>query len=51
MTAAGFVLVGTMFDIGTWYYSKNVKIFDEKENECSNESANGTANEREKLQN
>jgi solute carrier organic anion transporter family, member 5A len=29
LTAAGFVMVGTLFDIGTWYYAKNVKIFDD----------------------
>lgn len=44
MTAAGFVLIGTIFDIGTWYYSKHVKIFDsEEENdeiELSNRSTN-----------
>jgi len=33
MTAAGFVLIGTLFDVGTWYYSKDVQIFDEKEDE------------------
>lgn len=33
MTAAGFVLIGTLWDIGTWYYSKDVKIFDENEDD------------------
>lgn len=33
LTAACFVAIGTLFDIGTWYYSENVKIFDEKEDE------------------
>lgn len=33
MTAAGFVLVGTIWDIGTWYYSRDVQIFDENEDE------------------
>ncbi|XP_058123534.1 solute carrier organic anion transporter family member 74D-like [Anopheles ziemanni] len=28
-TAAVFVLIGTCFDMGTWYYSKNFKIFDD----------------------
>uniref|UniRef100_A0A182QAF8 Solute carrier organic anion transporter family member n=1 Tax=Anopheles farauti TaxID=69004 RepID=A0A182QAF8_9DIPT len=28
-TAALFVIVGTCFDMGTWYYSKNFKIFDD----------------------
>lgn len=31
MTAAAFVLIGTLFDVGTWYYSRDVKIFDESE--------------------
>lgn len=30
ITASVFILIGTMWDIGTWYYSKDVKIFDEK---------------------
>lgn len=29
VTAALFVAIGTVFDVGTWYYSKDVKIFDE----------------------
>lgn len=33
LTAAGFVFIGTLWDIGTWYYSKDVKIFDDKEDE------------------
>uniref|UniRef100_A0A182WBM8 Kazal-like domain-containing protein n=1 Tax=Anopheles minimus TaxID=112268 RepID=A0A182WBM8_9DIPT len=28
-TAAVFVIIGTCFDMGTWYYSKNFKIFDD----------------------
>lgn len=35
MTAAGFVLIGTIFDVGTWYFSKDVQIFDEKEDELN----------------
>jgi solute carrier organic anion transporter family, member 5A len=31
MTAAGFVLIGTLWDIGTWYYSKDVEIFDKSD--------------------
>jgi hypothetical protein len=31
LTAAGFIFIGTLFDIGTFYYSKNVKIFDDDE--------------------
>lgn len=29
--AAGFVFIGTCFDIGTWYYSKDVVVFDNEE--------------------
>uniref|UniRef100_A0A336MET7 Solute carrier organic anion transporter family member n=1 Tax=Culicoides sonorensis TaxID=179676 RepID=A0A336MET7_CULSO len=37
-TAAGFVFIGTCFDVGTWYYAKDVKVFDEEEkNESSDE--------------
>lgn len=28
--ASLFVLVGTLFDVGVWYYVKGLKIFDEK---------------------
>lgn len=26
----GFVTIGTFFDVGVWYYVKDVKIFDEE---------------------
>ncbi|KAJ8669937.1 hypothetical protein QAD02_001196 [Eretmocerus hayati] len=29
-TAASFVTIGTIFDIGVWYYVKDVKIFDDE---------------------
>uniref|UniRef100_A0A336N235 Solute carrier organic anion transporter family member n=1 Tax=Culicoides sonorensis TaxID=179676 RepID=A0A336N235_CULSO len=29
--AAGFVFIGTCFDVGTWYFSKNVQVFDSNE--------------------
>ncbi|KAG7205509.1 hypothetical protein KM043_007490 [Ampulex compressa] len=29
-TAASFVTIGTIFDIGVWYYVKDLKIFDEE---------------------
>jgi Organic Anion Transporter Polypeptide (OATP) family len=29
-SAAGFVLIGTALDVGTWYYAKNVKLFDDE---------------------
>lgn len=28
--AAGFVMVGVIFDAGVWYYVKDLKIFDEE---------------------
>lgn len=31
--AAGFFSIGTLWDIGTWYYSDDIKIFDENEDE------------------
>jgi hypothetical protein len=37
ITAAGFVFIGTLCDIGTWYYSKDVQIFDKKEDEADEE--------------
>ncbi|XP_014230638.1 solute carrier organic anion transporter family member 2A1 isoform X1 [Trichogramma pretiosum] len=30
-TAAGFVSIGVCFDVGVWYYVKNVKVFEEEE--------------------
>lgn len=38
MTAAGCVLIGTLWDIGTWYYSKDVQIFDESEDAKDDET-------------
>ncbi|KAL0126171.1 hypothetical protein PUN28_004946 [Cardiocondyla obscurior] len=29
-TAASFVTIGTLFDVGVWYFVKDVKIFDEE---------------------
>jgi solute carrier organic anion transporter family, member 5A len=29
LTAAGFILIGTLLDVGTWWHSENVLIFDE----------------------
>lgn len=28
-TAVGFVSIGTLFDIGVWYFVKDLKIFDD----------------------
>lgn len=28
--AASFVTIGTMFDVGVWYYVKDLKIFDDE---------------------
>lgn len=36
MTAAGFIFIGTICDIGTWKYSKDVKIFDDEEEQDEN---------------
>lgn len=30
VTAGTFILIGTLWDVGTWYYAKDVKIFDDK---------------------
>lgn len=31
--AAGSIFIGAMFDLGVWYYSKDLKVFDEDEKE------------------
>jgi len=30
VTAAVFVAIGTLFDVGVWYYVKDLKIFDDE---------------------
>jgi organic anion transporter 5A len=30
LIAAAFVMMGTFFDAGVWYYVKDLKIFDEE---------------------
>lgn len=30
LIVSGFVTIGTLFDVGVWYYVKDVKIFDEE---------------------
>lgn len=30
LVVSGFVTIGTLFDVGVWYYVKDVKIFDEE---------------------
>lgn len=30
MTSAVFVTIGALFDVGVWYYVKDLKIFDEE---------------------
>lgn len=35
--ASGFILLGTLFDAGVWYYVKNLVIFDEEEKKLSDE--------------
>lgn len=32
IVASAFVTLGSLFDIGVWYYVDNLKIFDEEEN-------------------
>lgn len=29
-TAAVFIAIGAVFDLGVWYYAKDLKIFDEE---------------------
>ncbi|CAB3387511.1 Hypothetical predicted protein [Cloeon dipterum] len=41
-TAAVFVAIGTLFDVGTWYYVKNLQIF-----EANRDENMGTKEERE----
>ncbi|XP_062550397.1 solute carrier organic anion transporter family member 74D-like [Armigeres subalbatus] len=36
-TSAALVMVGTCFDLGTWWHSKNFRIFDDKEQKESDE--------------
>ncbi|XP_026294065.1 solute carrier organic anion transporter family member 74D-like [Frankliniella occidentalis] len=31
LTSAGFVLIGTLFDAGVWYFVKDVQIFDDED--------------------
>ncbi|XP_058836202.1 solute carrier organic anion transporter family member 74D-like [Topomyia yanbarensis] len=38
-TAAAFVIIGTCFDMGTWWYSKNFRIFDEEEKQLPEQDA------------
>jgi hypothetical protein len=35
LTAAFFVTLGTIVDIGVWYYVKDLKIFDEEDEKNS----------------
>lgn len=30
LSISGFVTIGTLFDVGVWYFVKDVKIFDEE---------------------
>lgn len=34
VSAGAFILIGMLFDVGTWYYAKDIKIFDEKQKKC-----------------
>lgn len=44
LTAAGFVAIGTLCDVGTFYFSKDIEIFDEKQNSQELEELKRTAN-------
>lgn len=33
LIAGASIMIGACFDFGVWYYSKNIKVFDEKEEE------------------
>lgn len=33
MLAAFFIFIGTLWDVGTWRYSKNIQIFDDEKEE------------------
>lgn len=33
LTAASFVTIGVLFDVGVWYFVKNLKIYDEPEDD------------------
>lgn len=39
-TAGGLIFIGTLFDIGTWYYSKDVQIFDKEEDDDDDDKNN-----------
>jgi organic anion transporter 5A len=39
LLAALSVAIGTMFDVGVWYYVKDLKIFDEKVRDTEIEEA------------
>lgn len=32
LTAAAFVAIGTLFDVGVWYFIKDLKMYDEDDN-------------------
>lgn len=39
IVASAFVALGALFDIGVWYYVKNLSIFDEEDQKKDNNSA------------
>lgn len=43
-TAGGLIFIGTLFDIGTWYYSKDVEIFDKEDDEEDNDEIKKESN-------
>lgn len=51
-TAAAFIFIGTIFDVGVWYLVKNLKIFDEssvKKTDAGTEEEQETMLAKEKL--
>lgn len=37
LTAAAFVAVGVLFDVGVWYYVRDLKIYDDNEDDDAQE--------------
>ncbi|XP_046671826.1 solute carrier organic anion transporter family member 74D-like isoform X1 [Homalodisca vitripennis] len=49
-TSAGFLTVALVFDFGTWYYSKNLALYDEDCTEDTNHQLQGENNSKRKKQ-
>lgn len=46
IVASAFVTLGSLFDIGVWYYVKNLSIFDEEKPNEDNNSATADNNNK-----